>query len=70
MLTFKNLEVKQEAVSKHAVVRFSALTDYVFNELKDFTVIHLKDGVRLRSLDKIETLIKKMKSKTINVEKH
>jgi hypothetical protein len=64
MLTFKNLEGKQEAVSKHAVVRFSAFKDYVFNELMDFTVIHLKDGVRLRSLDKIETLLKKMKVKS------
>lgn len=62
MLTFKNLEGKQEAVSKQMVVRFSAINDYVFNEAKDITVIHLKNSEQLRSLDKIETLLKKMKS--------
>ena len=63
MLTFKNLEGKQEAVSKQMVVRFSAINDYVFNEAKDITVIHLKNSEQLRSTDKLETLIKRMKSR-------
>ncbi len=62
MLTFKNIEGKTEAVSKHMVVRFSAVNDYVFNEAKNVTVIHLKNNERLRSLDKMENLVKKMKS--------
>lgn len=70
MLTFKNLEGKQEAVSKQMVVRFSVKNDLVFNEAKDITVIHLKTSEQLRSLDKMETLLKKMKSKNINVETH
>jgi hypothetical protein len=70
MLTFKNLEGKQEAVSKHMVVRFSVKNDLVFNESKDITVIHLKTSEQLRSLDKMATLLKKMKSKNINVETH
>jgi hypothetical protein len=70
MLTFKNLEGKQEAVSKQMVVRFSVKNDLVFNEAKDITVIHLKTSEQLRSLDKMETLLKKMKAKTINVETH
>jgi hypothetical protein len=64
MLTFKNLEGKQEAVSKQMVVRFSAKNDLVFNEAKDITVIHLKTSEQLRSLDKMETLLKKMKVKS------
>jgi hypothetical protein len=70
MLTFKNLEGKQEAVSKQMVVRFSVKNDLVFNEAKDITVIHLKTSEQLRSLDKMETLLKKMKAKNINVETH
>jgi len=70
MLTFKNLEGKQEAVSKLMVVRFSVKNDLVFNEAKDITVIHLKNSEQLRSLDKMESLLKKMKSKNINVETH
>ena len=65
MLTFKNLEGKTEAVSKHMVVRFSTIHDYVFNEEKDITVIHLSSKEQIRSLDKLETLLKKMKSKKI-----
>jgi len=63
MLTFKNIEGKTEAVSKPMVVRFSVVNDHVFNEAKDITVIHLKNNEQLRSLDKMETLVKKMKSK-------
>jgi len=70
MLTFRNLEGKQEAVSKLMVVRFSVKNDLVFNEAKDITVIHLKNSEQLRSLDKMESLLKKMKSKNINVETH
>lgn len=66
MLTFKNLEGKQEAVSKQMIVRFSVKNDFVFNEAADITVIHLKTSEQLRSLDKLETLLKKMKAKTIN----
>ena len=63
MLTFKNLEGKTEAVSKHMVVRFSTINDYVFNEEKDITVIHLSSKEQIRCLDKLEILLKKMKSK-------
>lgn len=63
MLTFKNLEGKTEAVSKHMVVRFSTINDYVFNEEKDITVIHLSSKEQIRCLDRLETLLKKMKSK-------
>jgi hypothetical protein len=62
MLTFKNIEGKTEAVSKQMVVRFSAVSDYVFNETKTITVIHLKNNEQLRSTDKMETLVKKMKT--------
>ncbi len=62
MLTFKNIEGKTEAVSKQMVVRFSVMTDYVFNEAKDITVIHLRNNEKVRCLDKMETLVKKMKN--------
>jgi hypothetical protein len=64
MLTFKNLEGKPEAVSKQMVVRFSVINDHVFNEAMDITLIHLSNREQLRSLDKLEDLVKKMNSKS------
>jgi hypothetical protein len=63
MLKFKNLKGKTEAVSKQMIVRFSVIQDHVFNEAMDITIIHLKNNEQLRSLDKLESLVKNMNSK-------
>ncbi len=63
MLTYHNIEGKPEAVSKQTVVRFSAINDHVFNVMKEITVIHLSNKEKLHSIDKMGTLIQKMKSK-------
>jgi hypothetical protein len=64
MLKFKNLEGKTEAVSKQMVVRFSVIHDHVFNEAMDITIIHLRNSEQLRSLDKLESLLKRMNTKS------